>query len=53
MGAAFFPWLAGNLAQAIGLWTLMPYVVVLTVGMLGVWWALNVKKEGVVVPAKE
>ena len=26
MGAALFPWLAGNLAQAVGLWSLMPYL---------------------------
>ncbi len=41
MGAAFFPWLAGNLAQAFGLWTLMPFVVLLTAVMLGVWMILN------------
>jgi fucose permease len=47
MGAAFFPWLAGNLAQAIGLWTLLPYVVILTAGMLAIWWSLNTKREKV------
>jgi len=44
MGAAFFPWLAGNLAQAFGLWTLMPFVVILTAVMLGVWLTLNSSK---------
>ncbi len=29
MGAAFFPWMAGNLAQFIGLWALLPYVMLL------------------------
>jgi fucose permease len=33
IGAAIFPWLAGILAQHIGLWSLMPYVLLLTVVM--------------------
>ncbi len=37
MGAALFPWLAGNLAQAVGLWSLIPYALGLTVIMSGVW----------------
>lgn len=37
LGSAFFPWLAGNLAQLIGLWTLLPYAICLTVIMLGLW----------------
>jgi fucose permease len=37
MGAAFFPWLAGNLAQGFGLWTLLPFMVALTVSMLVAW----------------
>ncbi|HEX2914556.1 MAG TPA: MFS transporter [Chloroflexia bacterium] len=41
MGAAFFPWLAGNMAQAYGLWTLLPYVIILTVVMLFIWFALQ------------
>ena len=41
MGAALFPWLAGNLAQAVGLWSLMPYVLALTIVMSGVWFAMN------------
>ena len=40
MGAAFFPWFTGNLAQWFGLWTLLPFMVVLTVGMLAVWFFL-------------
>ncbi|HEY0071440.1 MAG TPA: MFS transporter, partial [Chloroflexia bacterium] len=39
-GAAFFPWIAGNLAEGLGLWTLLPYVVFLSVVMLGVWLVL-------------
>jgi fucose permease len=41
MGAAFFPWLAGALAQRQGLWVLLPYVMALTLVMLGLWFALQ------------
>lgn len=41
MGAALFPWLAGNLAQGLGLWSLLPFVVVLAVADLGFWLALR------------
>jgi fucose permease len=41
MGAALFPWLAGNLAQHIGLWSLLPYVIGLTAVMLCLWIALQ------------
>lgn len=37
MGAALFPWFAGNLAQAVGLWSLMPYVITLTIVMSLFW----------------
>jgi fucose permease len=37
MGGALLPWIAGNLAQHVGLWTLLPYVMVLTVIMLVLW----------------
>jgi nitrate/nitrite transporter NarK len=40
-GAAFFPWLAGNLAEGYGLWTLMPYVMAVSLLMLAVWWAFQ------------
>jgi len=46
MGAALFPWLAGNLAQAIGLWSLMPYMLGLTVIMSSVWVGLSVSVRG-------
>ncbi|MGI8687523.1 MAG: MFS transporter [Thermomicrobiales bacterium] len=46
MGAALFPWLAGNLAQAIGLWSLMPYALGLTVIMSGVWLGLSISVRG-------
>jgi len=41
MGAALFPWLAGNLAQAVGLWSLLPYVIMLTVIMSLFWLTLQ------------
>ncbi len=37
MGGALLPWVAGNLAQHFGLWTLLPYVIVLTAIMLVLW----------------
>ena len=37
MGAALFPWLAGNLAQLLGLWSLLPFVIVLTLAMSLLW----------------
>lgn len=43
MGAALFPWLAGNLAQFIGLWVLLPYVIILTLVMLGLWMLLQAR----------
>lgn len=46
IGAALFPWLAGNLAQGVGLWSLVPYVMLLTVLMLPCWWLLQVGARG-------
>lgn len=36
-GAALFPWIAGNAAEAWGVWTLLPYALGLVVIMLGLW----------------
>ncbi len=47
MGAAFFPWLAGALAQQVGLWSLLPYVITLTLVMLGLWLGLQRQRAGV------
>lgn len=44
MGAALFPWLAGNLAQAVGLWSLLPYVIVLTIVMSLLWLTIQRQK---------
>lgn len=37
VGGALLPWIAGNLAQQFGLWTLLPYVIALTTIMLVLW----------------
>jgi fucose permease len=41
MGAALFPWLAGYLGQHIGMWSLLPYVIILTIIMLFLWVSLQ------------
>jgi fucose permease len=41
MGGSLFPWLAGNLAQHIGLWSLLPYVMALTAIQASLWLLLN------------
>ncbi|HET9111303.1 MAG TPA: MFS transporter [Ktedonobacterales bacterium] len=43
MGGAFFPWVAANLAQRLGLWSLLPYAATLTLVMLGLWLILRRK----------
>lgn len=40
VGTALFPWLAGNLAQRVGLWSLLPYTIGLTGVMLVLWFVL-------------
>lgn len=37
IGGAGLPWVAGAIAQATGIWTLMPYTVALAVVQIGVW----------------
>ncbi len=41
VGGALLPWAAGNLAQALGLSSLLPYVIALTALMLLCWWVLQ------------
>jgi fucose permease len=41
MGAAFFPWLAGNLMQFTGLWSLLPFCISLAALMLLIWFGLS------------
>jgi fucose permease len=45
MGAALFPWIAGNLAQLTGLQTLPPYAIALTAIMVLFWFALAFHRE--------
>jgi MFS family permease len=45
MGAALFPWLAGNLGQRVGLWSLLPYAIILTAVMLGIWFLLQKRPQ--------
>jgi fucose permease len=40
VGGAFFPWIAGTLADTIGLGSLLPFVLLLGVALLGNWWLL-------------
>jgi fucose permease len=41
IGIALFPWIAGTLAQYIGITSLLPYTLGLTVVMLALWWTLR------------
>lgn len=45
IGAALCPWLAGVLAQRFGLWSLMPYVIILTAAMVLLWRVLRVRPQ--------
>ena len=45
IGAAVLPWFVGMLAEHIGLWSLMPYVIVLTAAMACLWQALQVRPQ--------
>ena len=45
LGIAIFPWLAGVLAQGIGIWSLLPYVIALTVLMILCWGILFFRAE--------
>lgn len=40
IGLALFPWIAGILSQSVGIWSLLPYNIALTLVMLFLWWAL-------------
>lgn len=37
VGASFFPWLAGTTLQHLGFWFLLPFALLLTIGMVGMW----------------
>lgn len=40
LGIAAFPWLAGILAQHVGIWSLLPYILCIAVLMLLFWWLI-------------
>jgi fucose permease len=40
LGGAAFPWLAGAIAQGVGVWTLLPFAGVLALLQLAIWWRL-------------
>jgi hypothetical protein len=39
-GSAGLPWLAGAVAQGAGVWTLMPFAMILALLQLLIWWFL-------------
>jgi fucose permease len=43
IGGAMFPWLTGILAQRVGLWSLMPLVILLTLAMICLWQLLQAR----------
>jgi fucose permease len=45
IGLALFPWVAGILAQGLGIWTLLPYTLVLTIILIGLWGYLAKQSE--------
>jgi fucose permease len=45
LGIALFPWLAGVLAQSLGLWSLLPYTLLLTALMLISWWVIFYRRN--------
>jgi fucose permease len=40
VGGSTFPWLAGALAQGLGLGSLLPYTLILSVVLVGGWWLI-------------
>jgi fucose permease len=53
VGAAVCPWLAGMLAEHVGLLSLMPYVIILTAVMVCLWQALQVRPKAPHMPLEE
>ncbi|MBF9131581.1 MFS transporter [Plantactinospora sp. S1510] len=40
VGGAVLPWLAGAIAQGVGVWTLLPFTLALALAQLAIWWRL-------------
>lgn len=51
MGVALLPALAGVIAQRLGLWILMPFCIILTAILLGIWWLLQRQQSAVESPS--
>ncbi len=45
IGLALFPWLAGVLSQNVGIWSLLPYNIALTIVMFILWWTLFARER--------
>jgi fucose permease len=41
VGGALIPWLAGAVAQGLGIWTLLPFCLVLALMQLAMWWMIT------------
>ena len=41
VGGSLLPWLAGVLAQGAGMWTLLPFTMILSLVQLAVWWRVT------------
>jgi len=52
IGGALLPGLAGNLAQHIGLWSLLPYVIALTIVLLLLWLILQHRPQHSILDTK-
>jgi fucose permease len=48
VGGALIPWLAGAVAQGLGIWTLLPFCCVLSLVALSVWWVITLRVAPVV-----
>jgi fucose permease len=47
LGGAALPWVAGTLAQSIGMWTLLPFSLLMALGLLLLWWRMTSRFTGV------
>jgi fucose permease len=43
LGGALFPWIAGTLAEGVGLGVLLPFALVLSAFLLANWWRLSLR----------
>lgn len=46
LGKALFPWLAGNVAEGLGLDMFLPYVIILAVAMVACWVVVITRSQG-------